>query len=784
MIFKEFFNQNADSANFFAEKYNIDKNVMKLILSRGIDTEEKINEYLHPEVFHDPFLLNGMKELVDRIKIAKSLGDKVLIFGDYDVDGVSATAIMLKALKKIGIEANYYLPNRYIDGYGLTCEVVDKIAEKYNPDLIITVDCGISCHKEVEYAKTKGIEIIVTDHHDIPDIIPDTIVIDAKIEGQAYPFKELCGTGVAYKIAQALLGEKTAEEFMPIACLATIADIVSLTDENRTIVTKGLKLFERYLPVGIKVLIKENKLSITHLTATDISFKIAPKLNASGRMGDAADSLKLYLETDSVKIEKYIQKIKEHNAKRQELCNKIYEDAEKALKKVNLRDIRVISLASKVWDQGVLGIVCSRLVEKYHKPVFLFAQVGDELHGSGRSIDDINIHELLSSLQDILETYGGHSMAAGLTLKREKYEEFSKRVNAFVFEKVDDKVYIPISYYDLELKPDMITDKFLSDLQLLEPVGAGNPRPKFKIKSSDVEIIPMKKFPQHANIKIAGLELVYFNFIDEYVKMMFSKEKSFIFELQNGERKGVVSDFDGGSFIKENNRDILDSFDLEQIVFEKTDTVRYNYYSQRDLLNFVTKTIHSIFGTAFVAYSVFDYINFLKTYSSQDIYYFGVNDKNSSVYNSVLLAPKGVEWAQNYSKIVFLTPVLEEGFISEINKITNAEIYLPIDKEINYKKFEEIDLSREVFGKIYSTLNLKQKNTFANIFELYDSCKNGVNFATFYSAILTFRELNLIEIDESCGCRIIIKNKEKMALTDSKIYNKIRLLTDVLRGEK
>lgn len=786
MIFKKFFNQNVEDTDFFANRFNLPPKIMELILSRGINTEEKIAEYLNPQISHDPFALKGMKELKDRVLIAKELKDKVLIFGDYDVDGVSATAIMLKTLKKMGIDADYYLPNRYVDGYGLTCEVLDKIIEKYDPQLIITVDCGISCYKEVEYAKNKGVEIIVTDHHEIPEIIPDTIVLNAKMEGQAYPFRELCGTGLAYKISQALIGEKEAEQFLPIACIATISDIVPLVDENRAIVARGLKLFEKYLPIGLKMLIKENKLMINSITSTDISFKIAPKLNASGRMGDASDSLKLYLETDIAKNKRYIEKIKAHNVKRQDLCNKIYEDCEKALKRIKMKDIRVISLASKVWDQGVLGIVCSRLVEKYHKPVFLFSQVGNELHGSGRSIDDINIHEILSSLKDILETYGGHSMAAGLTLKREKYEEFTKRVNSFVFEKVDDKVFIPISYYDQDITLEEINDEFYKNLQVLEPVGCGNPRPKFKITASDIEINPMKRFPQHANIKIGDLELFYFNFTKDYNKMYFSRQKSFIFEFQDCARKGVVSDFDGGSFIKENINIYVEPIDYLQFGYDKEEDLNYNFYSKGDLLNLVTKTLPTVFGTAFVSFSSYDYVNFSKTYTMQGIFHYGFCDTTCLGYNSLLLSPIGVNWAKNFSKIVFLNPILDEGYIQEIKKVSGAEIYIPLDKKMNYKRFQDIDISRTNFGKIYSILSSKGELSSNSVFTLYDAffAESGVKFKDYFAALCCFAELGIITITMDEVFKVKPNRKVKRNLSESKIYNKLSLIKNVVKSEE
>ena len=661
MIFKKFFNKDSALVEEYAKEFNVLPSTMYLILSRGFSTKQEIEDYLSTGNLLDPFLIRNMKELCERIHLAKQMGDKVLIFGDYDVDGISATAIMLKTLKKLGIDADWYLPNRYIDGYGLTCECLDKIEKQFAPDLIITVDCGISCWQEVEYAKQKGIEIVVTDHHEIPEVLPDTIVLNAKIEGQDYPFSELCGTGLAYKISEALLGQKKAEEFLPIAAIATIADIVSLTGENRNIVKKGLRSFEK-LPLGIRTLLKENKVSISNPSSTDIAFKIAPKINSSGRMGDAGDSLMLYLTEDPVVVKKYIEKIKVHNTKRQELSSKILEDCERAIQKMDLSKTRVICLASKKWDQGILGIACARLVDMYNRPVFLFSQVGDQLHGSGRSVDDINIHELLSSLQDILETFGGHTMAAGLTLQRKHYEDFCNRVNSFVFEKINDKVFMPIKYYDLDLKVDEIDERFLKELSLLEPYGCGNSRPRFRVSVENVEIEPRKYSPAHCDIKIGDLSLVYFNFTKNYIPLKFARYKSFIFEFQGESKNGVVNYFDAGSFIVDNAHAYTYPVQYQQLEYQDNRETKYSYYPQSELLNFVASTQHQVFGTAFVAYSAYDFVNFSKNYSKDNIYHVGICEESCTGYNSLLLAPSGVEWTKNFSKIVFLSPVLDEGF--------------------------------------------------------------------------------------------------------------------------
>lgn len=780
MIFKKFFNKDSALVKEYAEKFNVLPSTMYLLLSRGLTTEEQIRDYLSVQPLIDPFKLKGMKELVERIDLAKKLDDRVLIFGDYDVDGVSATAIMLKTLKKLGITADFYLPNRYEDGYGLTMGVIDKIEKKFCPDLIITVDCGISCYQEVEYAKSKGIEVIVTDHHEIPDVLPDCLVLNAKIKGQEYGFTELCGTGLAYKISEALLGAKRAEEFLPIASIATIADIVSLTGENRNIVKKGFLCFDK-LPYGLKQLFKESKVSLSHPNSTDIAFKIAPKINSSGRMGRAEDSLMLYLSEDPVCVKQYLKKITEHNQKRLELSNAIMADCEKAIKKIDLSKTRVITLASKKWDQGILGIACARLVEMYNRPVFLFSQVGDTLHGSGRSIDDINIHELLSSLSDILETFGGHTMAAGLTLKREKYEEFCNRVNAFVFEHVNDKVFIPIKYYDLDVKLEEIDDRFLEELKLLEPMGCGNPKPKFRITTETAEVLPMKYCPNHCNIKIGDLELVYFNFVKDFEALFFSRYKSFIFEFQEDEKKGVVSDFDAGSFITMNAHVYTYPTQYEQLSYQLDDAVEVTYYSENELLEFVAGTQSGVYGTAFVTFSAYEFVAFSKNYSKDHIFHVGFYDDSCLGYNSLLLSPTGVNWAKNFDKIVFLSPVLDQGYLSEIAKVSHASLFVPIDKQDDKNRFFTLNLSREAFGKVFKALVAKTNAKFYSPFDFYESkLKGKVNFDTFYVAYLTFMQLGLIRKQEDAYFNVVEVKNVKKSLLDSNLYNKLLLIKNSL----
>ena len=326
----------SDEVAKISKKFNLSPIVVELLFSRDYTTEEQISKFLNPKIedLYDPYLLKDMDRAVERIKNAIKNNEKVLIFGDYDVDGVSASAILIKYFSSINFYVDYYLPNRYIDGYGLTNATIDKVKEMFNPTLIITVDCGIACFNEVEYAKTLGIDTIVTDHHDIPEVVPNTIVVNAKLPDQKYPFSQLCGTGVALKLVHAMSDLETAKKYLAICALATISDIVPLVDENRAIVKLGLERFEKDLPLGIKMLIKDSKLSY-NILASDVSFRLSPKINAAGRMGDASVALKLFIEEDKILLKNTIDNLNNLNINRQALCNEVYDDALLKLRKIN-----------------------------------------------------------------------------------------------------------------------------------------------------------------------------------------------------------------------------------------------------------------------------------------------------------------------------------------------------------------------------------------------------------------------------------------------------------------
>ena len=508
--------------------------VLDILKQRGLKDKKSIEKFLYPTLndLHNPFLLKDMDRAVNRIKDAISRKEKVLIFGDYDVDGISATAILVKYFASKNFYVDYYLPNRYVDGYGLTIETIDKIINIYNPNLIITVDCGISCYNEVEYAKQKNIEIIISDHHDIPEVIPQTIVVNPKLSNQQYPFKELCGTGVALKIVQALGGIDEAKKYLSICALATIADIVTLTDENRAIVKIGLSMFDSTLPIGLKLLLRENKLNPSNVLASDIAFKIAPKINASGRMGDAVVGLRLYLEENKKILLDTIETLNNYNFNRQELCNKIFDEAVQRLKKINISNYFSIVLSSSQCDSRLLGIVEAKLANMYNGPTILFSQEGELLKGSARSINNIDIHSIITDVKEVVEAFGGHKMAAGLTIKYKNYKKFINSVNYKLIHKYKPQDFVPVDENYIIIEPTAVDYSLYKDLCVLEPFGIGNEKPVFRIKSDKVNVSTMPKYPNHLTINSNNLSIIAFNSSQYLPLLKNTVEQNIDIELQ------------------------------------------------------------------------------------------------------------------------------------------------------------------------------------------------------------------------------------------------------------
>jgi single-stranded-DNA-specific exonuclease len=509
------------------------KNFIRLLVGRGINTKEAAKKFFDFDCnnLHNPYLLKGMPEAISRIKTAIAKKESVLIVGDYDCDGICATAIMYKFLLSKKVKTSYFLPEREADGYGLNNELIAALNGKFKPNLLITVDCGISCYKQVEFAKSLGIDCIITDHHAIPDIAPDCICVDPKFKEQRYPFDDLCGAGVALKVVQAMDGIYEAKKYFDLAAIATVADIVSLQDENRVIVHNGLKMLNDNTLPGITELIKSCNIR-GKIKSSDIGFKLGPKINASGRMGNAKRGLDIMLEKDPERIASIIKSLTLLNTRRQKLCTTIYDDAAALIEEKNLNNDDIIIVAKPEWESGVLGIVSARITDKYGKPSIVLGGTGEVYKGSGRSIGGINMVETVSKAADLLISFGGHAMAAGLSVSAANYEQFVTAMKKEVA-KIDFAKLNTDRYYDFEVDINTFDDKFLKEVERLEPTGCGNQTPVFMSTIRRTCASALANFKEHTRFNEGQLKFIFFGGAVFNDILSADCEKSIIFELQN-----------------------------------------------------------------------------------------------------------------------------------------------------------------------------------------------------------------------------------------------------------
>ncbi|MGO1478382.1 single-stranded-DNA-specific exonuclease RecJ, partial [Senegalia sp. (in: firmicutes)] len=484
--FLKVLNQDENDIKSISKEMNISYLITKILLNRGIKNKKDIEKFLNPtyDDFHDPFLLNDMKLASKRIMEAIELDEKIWIYGDYDVDGVTSTSLLVNFFSQIGIKVQFYIPNRHSEGYGLNKSAIDYI-KMQKGNLIITVDCGITSISEADYANEIGIDMIITDHHTPSESLPKAIaVINPSRHDSTYPFKKLAGVGVAFKLVQAVSFEFEIEvdylSLLPIVAIGTVADIVDLIDENRLIVKKGLDLIKETSNLGIKSLIEVTGLDNKKVTSGHVGFIIGPRINAAGRMESASLGVELFTSTDYEKALEISKKLDEENKNRQRVEAEILEKAEKMVKKHDMANDNIIVLASKDWHSGVIGIVSSRITEKYHRPSILIS-IDDKGIGkaSARSIGPLNIYDALKECKDLFLGFGGHSQAAGLSIEQENITLFKEKINNIVGNMLDDEDFIKEVKIDAIVEAEDISISTVNILENLSPFGMGNSSPVF-----------------------------------------------------------------------------------------------------------------------------------------------------------------------------------------------------------------------------------------------------------------------------------------------------------------
>ena len=477
--------------------YQEDKNIDfldKLMAKRGVNSQTDKEIYLNSDLKYlsDPFLLPGMDKAVKRIEKALETDENILIYGDYDVDGITSTSVLYRFFKKIfNLKVDYFLPDRIEDGYGLNLKSLKEIAAE-KIDLIITVDCGITAFKEANYLKEEGIDLIITDHHTPSDKLPfaDAVINHHLVKKENYFAEEIAGVGTAFKLAQALkpeLLEEMESELLPIVALGTVADIAPLRDENRMLVKNGLELIKKDKIKGLKILIEKLELDKDKISAGQISYIIAPPLNAAGRIHDAEEALKLLICENEIELKKIAQKLIKINKKRQQQEENIYQSAEKKIENIDLEKEKSIILADPDWHSGIIGIVASRLLEKYNLPVILFAvdQENNTAKGSARSISALNIYQALKHCQSELLDFGGHKAAAGLSIQSDRINDFRDIFRDYLSENLQEEDYLKIKKIDINYDLSRLTKDFIQSLEKFRPFGVANPAPKFLFQNLD-----------------------------------------------------------------------------------------------------------------------------------------------------------------------------------------------------------------------------------------------------------------------------------------------------------
>jgi single-stranded-DNA-specific exonuclease len=521
---------NLEYITYLSKTASISPVLAQILINRGIKTSKEISSFINPHIsqLSDPFEIQGMRKAVDRIMAASKRGEKVLVHGDYDVDGLSATAIILKALKMLGIDSHYFIPNRMEHGYGFNLSSVTK-AKQIGATLIITVDCGITSFETAALCKKEGVDVLITDHHEplmsieqkkaksleynsrnselsahSSLLLPDAIaVINPKISNPQSPISHLSGAGIAFKLAQALSmihdSRFTIHDFLDLAALGTMADVVPMTGENRLIVKEGLRLIENGTCQGLKALKKVAGIEGKGLKPGLLSFTIIPRINAAGRISDSHDVVKLLLtdsEDEAIEISLWLDKL---NGERQQIEEKVYQEA---LQQLNSKGVRpVIVLSSEGWHKGVVGIVASRIAEAFFRPAFILSIEGNIAKGSARSIPTVDIYKALAGCREFLTGYGGHKQAAGLILESKNISSFEEGINRIVHETLTDKDFIPSLEIDADVNFSDINFNLTNEFEMLEPFGFGNPEPLLGSKKLEV-LYPRIVGSNHLKMKL------------------------------------------------------------------------------------------------------------------------------------------------------------------------------------------------------------------------------------------------------------------------------------------
>lgn len=721
-----------------AEETNRSKTFVRLCLSRGLDTKAAIENFTEPtaEWFHDPFLLFDMEKSVERIQQAIAENELITVYGDYDADGVTSTVIMLEAIEMSGGRVNYFIPNRFKEGYGPNVEAFKQMINE-GTQLIITVDNGIAGHEAIEKAQNLGVDVIVTDHHECPAELPKAFsIVHPKHPDGQYPFKDLAGAGVSLKVAQALLGEMP-QELIELAMIGTVADLVSLTDENRALVYFGLKLIRQTDRLGLLALLMKSSLKPEDIDEEAIGFKLSPPINAVGRLGDASMVVELLKTFDENEAEKLSEIVLQKNEERKELVESITSQAMAEL--TNYNGDKVVVMKNPDWHEGVLGIVASRIAEKVSKPTLILTENLEEnkIKGSGRSIPGFNLYDCVNQTKELLSSFGGHEMACGLSLKSSDFDTFRQEINLSAERLAGEETIVKELDIDSTAEGEELSVKLVEEIALLRPFGQDNKKPVFKL--SDMKTVQSRVIGANQNhfkavLAKAGkeIDMIAFNASDWNPIFTCQPQLDVAGYLDinewNGNRKVQLQGID----FKTNTPVIIDKrkSGLNSAVFQQ-ENAHYLFFSEKNYKKWEAAIIEGATSQLYSKDSSIDPVMDGKT-----IYIIDIPDETTDFFN-----------------------VIEE--------FKNQEIYLFLYAPHDYY-FKGMP-KRETFTRLYKWLLKKQeinlKKDTREIISLLKVDKEIVKFM-----LMVFLENEFVTIED--GKLSVVENPGKKSLEHTKTYKR------------
>lgn len=783
-----------------------------VLSSRGYKEREIIQKYLQPDLsqLYSPFLLKDMKKAVSRIEEEVKRKGKIIIFGDYDVDGVTSTSILFDYLRNNGANVDYFIPDRFEQGYGLSLNSANSLRE-LAPSLVITVDNGIAASKEIQYLKEHHIDTIVTDHHECGETIPDAFaVINPKQPDCRYPFKNLAGVGVVFKLIQALClsinNESTlAYKYLDIVSVGTIADIVPLVDENRILVKYGLEALGRTNNKGLDALCKTS--GVKEINTWAVGYALAPRINAAGRLGSAGRAVELFVCNDPETAGEIAAELNQENKNRQEIEAMLLEESLRIISEDGLDKKSIIIIDGQDWHHGVIGIVASRITERVNKPCIIISFEGDTGRGSCRSIEGVNIFELLSECSDILEKYGGHELAGGLTIRKEKITEFKDRISQKVGLIIGKTKPIKKIWIDAQISMEDVSLKAASDLKLLEPFGIGNPCPSFFIERLEMDEMRLVGDGKHLKLKLRKSNTA----IDAIGFRMGEMHET----LSTGEFVDVVcvpevNQYAGRKTAQLNIKDIRLSSEVSiersyyksltvecrsKETVKKMPLMHLNFIKGRieEVVGLINSGMRNLFliNTCYMQKKMAKYLetNIDQIMHEHKLFFNYVDENVAGKAKSIFIVNPHIDKIEfaNYDNVILCDAFFRMDYYDTISKCClNSKLYIlfePQDTSYNVEVLNEITPDRSQLTVIYKYLKSICINNKLEIScdllwsNIWKSCRIDINPFILNLSMDIFQEMNLLEkISKDTAWSIEFNNgiQQKARIEDSNCFKSIQ----------